>query len=69
MRVTCEVHEIELDGDYAAVPSVCIICTRCDHESESYGTSEASVRRSLAELRETCPYAERNFYVTDESWS
>jgi len=65
MRVKCEVEEIDMDGDYATVPGVCLKCGRCDHEVEVYGTSGASVRRGLVMLREECPNNESNFYVAD----
>jgi DNA-binding transcriptional LysR family regulator len=41
MRVTCSIAEIELEGDYGMVPSVFASCSRCAHETESFGTSEA----------------------------
>jgi hypothetical protein len=73
VRVRCEVEEIELDGDYetadglaVSIPSVCARCLRCGHETESYGDSDASVRRCLVLMREECPRGERNFYVGDE---
>ena len=31
MRVTCTIDEIELEGDYGTIPSVCATCSRCDH--------------------------------------
>ena len=40
------------------VPSVTATCTRCGHETESYGTSDASVRRCLALMRGECPEGE-----------
>jgi hypothetical protein len=63
MRIPCSVDEIELEGDYGEVPSVCATCTRCGHSTESFGTSEASIRRCLVLLREECPNQESNFYV------
>jgi hypothetical protein len=63
MKVACDVEEVELEGDCAPVPSVCVTCTRCDHCVESYGTTDASVRRSLAVMREECPRGENNFYT------
>jgi hypothetical protein len=58
MRVECEVMETD-DGVQAE-------CSRCGHCEESYGSSEASVKRCLVMLRENCPNNERNFYVSDE---
>jgi hypothetical protein len=65
MRITCEIEEIELDGNSKPIPSVQATCSRCDHVTESYGTSEASVRRCLAVMREECPCGQTNYYVAD----
>jgi hypothetical protein len=67
MKVQVEIEEIELEGDYAPVPSVCARCSRCGHETESYGTGTGSVKRCLVLLREECPEDENNFYVADEA--
>ncbi len=40
-------------------------CTKCDHVTESWGTTERSVRRCLALMREECPEGETNFYVDE----
>ncbi len=66
MRVEADVEEVELDGDYATVPGLCLTCTRCDHQVEVFGTEGPSLRRGLVMLREECPYGENNFYTTDE---
>lgn len=63
MQVIATVEEIDMEGDYGDVPSVCVICTRCAHRVEVFGDGVASVRRGLATLREECPRAESNFYV------
>jgi hypothetical protein len=62
-RVEAEVNEEELEGDYGPVDGVVATCTRCDHTTESFGTSDASIRRCLVLLREECPRGERNYYV------
>jgi hypothetical protein len=62
MNVDCIVEEEDLDGDYATIPGVCATCTRCGHETESFGTSERSVNRCLVLMREECPNQEKNFY-------
>ena len=69
-RVSCQIEEIELEGDYetsdggyVSVPSVCATCSKCGHTVESYGTEEASVKRCLALMNEECPEGENNFYV------
>jgi hypothetical protein len=64
MRITCEVEEIELENDAGhLIPGVRAVCSRCQHETESYGTSEASVRRCLVLMREECEEDEENYYV------
>jgi len=65
MRVECTVEETELDGDHGPVPSVIVTCSRCDHCTESFGTSDVSIRRCLALLNEECPLEENNFYIAD----
>lgn len=67
MKVECEIEEVELDGDYATVPGLCVACSRCGHEVEVYGTSARSIRRALVMLREECPEGESNFYCADGS--
>jgi hypothetical protein len=62
MKIECEISESEMDGSR----SVCALCTRCGHTTESYGVSARSVRRCLALMREECPEDERNFYTADE---
>jgi hypothetical protein len=66
VNVRCTVNEIELEGDYGMVDSVEVVCSRCGHFTESFGTGQASIRRCLALLREECPKKERNFYEADE---
>ena len=67
MKVECEISSIELENDSGiSIPSVCATCSRCGHETESFGESSASVRRCLVLMREECPEGENNFYVADE---
>jgi len=65
MWVSCSISEVTLEGDYGEVDGVSAECSRCGHETESFGTSEASIKRCLVLLREECPNGENNFY-TDE---
>lgn len=67
MRVTCTIDEIELEGDYGEIPSVKATCSRCQHETESYGTSDSSIKRCLVLMREECPNKEFNFYTEGET--
>jgi hypothetical protein len=65
MRISCTVEEMELEGDYGEVPSVCATCSRCGHTTESYGDSDASIRRCLVLMRQECPQGESNYYVNN----
>lgn len=67
MRVEVAIEEVVLQSEEGRdVDGVVARCSRCDHETESFGTSEKSVKRCLALLREECPNDENNFYVADE---
>ena len=65
MRVRCEIEETELEGDYGDIEGVVATCSECGHQTESFGTTEASVRRCLALMREECPEDCNNFYEAD----
>jgi hypothetical protein len=64
-RVPCVVEAVELEGDYRPVEGVEAACTRCGHVTESFGTSDASIRRCLALMREECPRNEQNYYFEE----
>ena len=67
MRVAAAIDYAELPGDYSdTVEGVCATCSRCGHETESFGTGDASIRRSLLMLRESCPRGEHNYYFEAE---
>ena len=67
MKVACCIDYIELENDDGReVESVRATCSRCDHETESFGTEAVSVRRCLALMREECPEGEANFYVAED---
>lgn len=63
MRVTVKVIETESD---TGQPMVQAECTRCNHLTESFGTTDRSVKRCLVLLREECPNNEENFYVDED---
>jgi hypothetical protein len=64
MRVPCTIDETEIENENGyPVSATVATCSRCDHQTESFGTSGASVRRCLVLMREECPYSESNFYV------
>lgn len=63
MRINCEIDETELENDEGyEIPGVVATCSKCQHSTESFGTSDASIRRCLALMREECPMCENNFY-------
>lgn len=66
-RVECEVAVTELETETGRwIDGVVVECLRCGHETESFGTTESSVKRCLVLLREECPEGEENFYVRDD---
>jgi hypothetical protein len=60
MRIKVDIEE---GTDSEEVDIVTATCSRCGHETESYGTSDASRKRCLALLRAECPEGANNFYV------
>jgi hypothetical protein len=67
MKVNCDIEEVELEDDRGQMrPGVRATCSRCDHQTESFGTGEKSRKRCLVLLREECPRNEENFYRDSE---
>lgn len=65
MTVLCSIDDVSLPTDSGhRIDGVLATCSRCGHDTESFGTSDASVRRCLALMRETCPKNENNYYVS-----
>ena len=65
-NVSCEIDHVTLENeDGQEIDGVRAICGLCEHETESFGTSSASVRRCLVLLREECPRGQRNYYVAE----
>jgi hypothetical protein len=62
-KIECEVTTTTVEGDHGPVEGVCVTCGECGHEVEVAGTSDRSVRRGLATLRDDCPKGQRNYYV------
>ena len=66
MRIACSVQTIDLDlDDGDTVEGIRTTCNRCDHRTESFGTSDRSVRRCFALMRQQCPRDGNNFYVAE----
>lgn len=64
-RVTTTAAYVDVEGDYGTVEGVELTCDRCEHTEESAGTSQSSLRRCAALLRENCPRDEVNYYEVD----
>ena len=68
-KILCEVFTDTETNDYGNdSPCVRAVCSRCGHETMSFGESEDSVTRCLALMREECPLGENNFYIEDEDY-
>ena len=67
IKIKCQIDEIELVGyDDKIIASVSATYSKCQHSTESYGASEESIRRCLAQLKKECPLKNtNNFYVAD----
>ena len=67
MKIPCSVHFTELENDDGQlIDAVSATCSRCDHETYSFGTSDRSVRRCLVLMRKECPEHENNFYTSND---
>jgi hypothetical protein len=64
-KVECEVEGVEVEFNGRDIDGVEVTCTQCGHTEQSGGTSDRSVKRCLALMRENCPQSEENFYVVD----
>lgn len=62
MRVSVEIQEDEIEGDYGFGDGLRLICSRCGFEVEVRGTGHGSVRFGARRLKDECPRGENNFY-------
>lgn len=65
-RIECEVRAAKVPFNGQMIDGVEVTCTDCDHVETAGGTSEKSVKRCLAMMRENCPEGEDNYYVSDD---
>jgi hypothetical protein len=66
VKISCSIGFVERENDSGhLIESVSAVCSRCGHETFSFGTSDRSIRRCLVLMREDCPAAENNFYLSD----
>lgn len=68
MRVSVDIEQADVEGDYGTVDGIRLTCERCGHSVEVAGTSDRSARRGAIMLREECPEEAENFYDVD-GWS
>lgn len=65
MKVIVSIEVVDdVDDDSRGVRAT---CTRCDHETEAFGTGPKSRKRCLYLMAEECPRGEANFYVDREA--
>jgi len=63
-KIKCKVEQSSTENDYGHETStISVICGKCGHDTESFGTSESSIKRCLVLLHEECPRGEKNFYI------
>ncbi len=66
-RIKCTIVFTSAENDEGReVDAVAVTCSKCGHETISWGQDEPSVKRCLALLNEECPKGENNFYVVDD---
>ncbi len=67
MKVECAYEEIAIENDSGIlIDSIELQCSRCDHITKSFGTSNRSIKRCLALLAEECALGEDNFYIVED---
>jgi hypothetical protein len=67
VNIKCEIDYVTLTNTKGyAVSSVCSTCTRCGHQEESFGDSDASVLRCLMLTRQNCSAGTLHYYVEDD---
>jgi hypothetical protein len=65
--IICEISVDTEIGDFGAMTDrVTATCTKCGHETSSWGTSERSIKGCLALMNEECPEGHANFYVEEQ---
>jgi len=65
VKVSVDIFEDDVDGDYGICAGLSVHCSRCGHRVEVGGTTDRSARRAAYMLREECPNGESNFYDVD----
>ena len=65
MKISVQIFEEDVEGDYSTVDGLRVVFERCGHEIEVCGTSDASARYAAVKLSEECPQNEKNYYDVD----
>jgi hypothetical protein len=66
VKVGCSVEYTAREDEYGKERDcVVVTCSKCQHETISWGHGEGSVKRCLALMREECEQGEENFYVEE----
>lgn len=63
-KISCDIDyssDYNDNGNY--VDCVIATCSKCGHETNSWGHGDTSVKRCLVLMNEECPKHENNFYV------
>jgi hypothetical protein len=64
MRVQCQIEETTLtDEQGRTISGIVVKCSKCGHETKSFGWSQASLLNCLAQMTKECPKGEKNSYV------
>lgn len=63
-KIDCDVeYTTDYNDDSREVDCVVVTCTKCGHETSSWGHGDSSVKRCMALMNEECPESENNYYV------
>lgn len=66
-KIKCTIDEISLENESGyEVDGIEATCSKCGHTTESFGTSESSILRCLAMMRDECPLKESNLYEAED---
>jgi hypothetical protein len=65
MKVSVQIFEEDVEGDYTTIDGLRVACERCGHEVIVCGASGASARFAALRLSGECPQKESNYYDVD----
>ncbi|MFM9962413.1 MAG: hypothetical protein ACKV2Q_14465 [Planctomycetaceae bacterium] len=68
MIVTCKIETQDMENDNGCeVEGTVAACSKCGHRTESFGTSNGSIKRCFWLMRQECPRREQNYYRAEEA--